>query len=140
LTAAAFGLTLLAVMNPYLSTMEYSHYTMRGGSAGLETAYAQGWSFHPLEIFGFVIPDIFGGINQTYWGFMPFTQIYNYFGIVVLAFGILAVLGKKHRRLAIFMWITSLIFTLMSLAASLPPCLICCSSICPISTNSGCLP
>ena len=120
LTAAAFGLTLLAVMNPYLSTMEYSHYTMRGGSAGLETAYAQGWSFHPLEILGFIIPDFFGGINQTYWGFMPFTQIYNYFGIVVLAFGILAVLGKKHRRLAIFMWITSLVFTLMSFGSFAP--------------------
>ncbi|MDP2173686.1 MAG: YfhO family protein [Candidatus Cloacimonadaceae bacterium] len=113
LTAGAFGLTLLAVMNPYLSTMEYSHYTMRGGASGLETSYAQGWSFHPWEIIGLIVPDFFGGINQNYWGWMPFTQIYNYFGIVVLAFGALALSGK-HRRLALFLWISSTIFTLMS--------------------------
>lgn len=120
LTAAAFGLTLLAVMNPYLSTMEYSHYTMRGGASGLDTAYAQGWSFHPLEIFGLIIPDFFGGINQNYWGFMPFTQIYNYFGIVVLAFGVLALFGKKHRRTAIFLWISSVLFTMMSFGSFSP--------------------
>lgn len=120
LTAAAFGLTALAVMNPYLSTMEYSHYTMRGGASGLETAYAQGWSFHPLEIFGLIVPDAFGGINQNYWGFMPFTQIYNYFGIVVLAFGLLALSTQKHRRLAIFLWISSVLFTLMSFGSFAP--------------------
>ncbi len=120
LMIAAFGLTLLAVMNPYLSTMEYSHFTMRGGSAGLETSYAQGWSFHPKEILSLIIPDFFGGINQTYWGYMPFTQIYNYFGIVVLALGIFALFGTKHRRLAIFLWISSVIFTLMSFGSATP--------------------
>lgn len=115
----AFGLTVLAVMNPYLSTMEYSHYTMRGGSAGLDKAYAQGWSFHPLEIIGFIIPDFFGGINQNYWGYMPFTQIYNYFGLVVLVFGLLALTGK-HKRFAIFLWIASAIFTIMSFGEFAP--------------------
>ena len=119
-TVLAFGLTLLAVMNPYLSTMEYSHYTMRGGAAGLDTAYAQGWSFHPLEIFGFFVPDAFGGINQSYWGYMPFTQVYNYFGIVVLALGILALTTAKHRKTAIFFWLTSIIFTLMSFGSFAP--------------------
>jgi hypothetical protein len=41
LLAAAFVLTALAVMNPYLSNLEYSHYTMRGGAAGLEKAMAR---------------------------------------------------------------------------------------------------
>jgi hypothetical protein len=120
LAAVAFGLAVLAVMNPYLSTMEYSHFTMRGGSAGLETSYAQGWSFHPKEILTFIIPDFFGGISPHYWGYMPFTQIYNYFGLVVLGFGVLALFGKKHRRLAVFLWITSFIFTLMSFGSSTP--------------------
>ncbi len=120
LLAAAFGLTLLAVMNPYMSTMEYSHYTSRGGASGLETSYAQGWSFHPLEVITFLIPNFFGGINQTYWGFMPFTQINNYFGIVVLALGVIALLGKKHRRAAIFMWIASALFTIMSFGSFAP--------------------
>ncbi len=126
----AFGLTALAVMNPYLSTMEYSHYTMRGGSGGLETSYAQGWSFHPWEIISLIIPDFFGGITTEavpgmpqgvgpYWGWMEFTQIYNYFGIVVLFFGLFALLGK-HKRLAEFLWISSVLFTLMSFGKFAP--------------------
>ncbi len=120
LTVLAFGLTLLAVMNPYLSTMEYSHHTMRGGPGGLETSYAQGWSFHPKEIITFFIPDFYGGISPNYWGYMPFTQVYNYFGLIVLAFGIIAMIGKKHRRFSIFLGITSLIFLIMSFGSATP--------------------
>jgi len=120
LMVLAFGLTALAVMNPYLSTLEYSHHTMRGGPQGLETSYAQGWSFHPKEILTFIIPDFFGGISPNYWGYMPFTQIYNYFGLVVLAFGVLALCGRKHRRLAVFLWIASLIFLIMSFGSATP--------------------
>lgn len=119
LLVVAFSLTALAVMNPYLSTMEYSHHTQRGGAEGLDKAYAQGWSFHPKEILGFIIPDFWGGINQTYWGYMPFTQIYNYFGIVVLALGVLALWGKR-KRLALFLWLSSAAFTLMSFGSSTP--------------------
>lgn len=126
----AFGLTALAVMNPYLSTMEYSHYTMRGGSSGLDTAYAQGWSFHPWEILGLIIPDFFGGITTEaipgmpqglgpYWGWMEFTQIYNYFGIIVLFFGCFALFGK-HKSMARFLWISSAIFTIMSFGKFAP--------------------
>lgn len=119
LIAAALGLTALAVMNPYLSTMEYSHYTMRGGAEGLEKSYAQGWSFPPVELAALIIPDFFGGINQSYWGYMTFTQIYNYFGIVVLAFGVLALCGK-NRRTAWFLWISSFVFLLMSFGSFTP--------------------
>ncbi|MDD4232483.1 MAG: YfhO family protein [Candidatus Cloacimonetes bacterium] len=119
LLVLAFSLTALAVMNPYLSTMEYSKYTMRGSESGLDKVYAQGWSFHPKEIIGFIIPDFWGGINQSYWGYMPFTQIYNYFGIVVLAFGVLALWGRR-RRLALFLWLASAAFTLMSFGSSTP--------------------
>ncbi len=123
LIVLAFGLTALAVMNPYLSTMEYSHYTMRGGAAGLDKAYAQGWSFHPKEILTFIIPDFWGGIDnasgRNYWGYMPFTQVYNYFGIVVLTLGILSLWGSR-KALSRFLWITSGIFTLMSFGSATP--------------------
>jgi hypothetical protein len=120
LLAVGFGLTVLAVMNPYMSTMEYSHYTNRGGATGLEKSYAQGWSFHPLEMVNFVVPHFFGGISPYYWGFMPSTDANHYFGIVVLALGILALFGKKHRRKAIFLWIASAIFTIMSFGSFAP--------------------
>jgi hypothetical protein len=123
LIVLAFGLTALAVMNPYLSTWEYSHYTMRGGAEGLDKAYAQGWSFHPKEIISFIIPDFWGGIDdhtgRNYWGYMPFTQIYNYFGIVVLALGVLALWSSK-KGLALFLWISSALFTLMSFGSATP--------------------
>jgi len=115
----AFAITALAVMNPYLSTWEYSHYTMRGGTTGLEKSYAQQWSFPPLEIISFIIPDFFGGINQNYWGAMPFTQIYNYFGIVVLALGVIALFGK-HKKLSLFLWIASAIFLVLSFGSFTP--------------------
>ncbi|MDD3870120.1 MAG: YfhO family protein [Candidatus Cloacimonetes bacterium] len=115
----AFVLTALAVMNPYLSTWEYSHYTMRGGSAGLEKSYAQAWSFPPLEIIALLIPNFFGGINEYYWGAMPFTQIYNYFGIVVLALGVIALFGK-HKKFSLFLWIASAIFMLLSFGSFTP--------------------
>ncbi|MCB5230658.1 MAG: hypothetical protein WCX83_06035, partial [Candidatus Cloacimonas sp.] len=72
IASALFLATLIiagmAVAQPYLSVREYSHYTIRGGSTGLDTSYATSWSFHPLEIFGFFIPDFFGGISPYYWG------------------------------------------------------------------------
>lgn len=120
LAVVAVGLTLLAVMNPYLSTMEYSKFTQRGGSGGLETSYAQGWSFHPKEIITFFIPDFYGGVSPNYWGYMPFTQVYNYFGLIVLAFGIIALIGSKHRRTAVFLSISSLIFLIMSFGSATP--------------------
>lgn len=120
LMVLAFGLTVLAVTNPYLTTMEYSKFTMRGGSGGLETSYAQGWSFHPKEIITFFIPDFYGGISPNYWGYMPFTQVYNYFGLIVLGFGILALIGKKHRRFSAFLAASSLIFLIMSFGSATP--------------------
>ncbi len=113
LLLAAFAFMGLAVMNPYLSIQEYGHYTIRGGEKGLDTAYAQGWSFHPLEIISFIIPDFFGGVNQTYWGWMEFTQIYNYCGLLILVLGFFALIGKR-KKLAWFLWISSILFLIMS--------------------------
>jgi hypothetical protein len=113
LMLVAFIMMGLAVMNPLLSTWEYGHYTIRGGASGLDKAYAQGWSFHPMEIITFIIPDFYGGINQTYWGWMEFTQIYNYCGVLVLMLGFFALMGQR-KRLAWFLWISSIIFLFMS--------------------------
>lgn len=128
LAVVAVGLTLLAVLNPYLSTMEYSKFTQRGGSSGLETSYAQGWSFHPLEILTLIIPDFYGGVAHlengqgvnNYWGYMPSTQIYNYFGLAVLVLGLFPLFYKKHRRLAIFLCASSFVFMIMSFGSATP--------------------
>ncbi len=87
----------MAVAQPYLSTYEYGEYTIRGGAEGLETDYATSWSFHPLEMISFVIPNFFGGISPYYWGWMPFTQVVVYMGVVILLFALIAVFRSKSR-------------------------------------------
>ncbi|MBW6516291.1 MAG: YfhO family protein [Candidatus Cloacimonetes bacterium] len=87
----------LAVAQPYLSVWEYGHYTIRGGDTGLGRDYATSWSFHPLEILTFIIPEFFGGISPFYWGWMPFTQTHMYMGIIIFALALLAIFHWKSR-------------------------------------------
>ncbi len=87
----------LAVAQPYISVWEYGHYTIRGGETGLARDYATGWSFHPLEILTFIIPDFFGGIAPFYWGWMPFTQTFMYMGIIIFVLALMAIFQWKSR-------------------------------------------
>lgn len=93
----ALGISTLAVMNPHLSNLEYSHYSMRGGENGLSKEYAHGWSMHPLELISLVFPNFFGGINQDYWGWMSFTQAYHYTGVIILLLAVLALFISKNK-------------------------------------------
>ncbi len=98
------GLSLLI----YLPAMEYTPFSVRGGSAGggADYNYATGWSFHPKEILTFFIPSAFGFGGQPYWGFMPFTDYPNYMGIIIL---LLAIIGlfRKWELIHQFLVITS---------------------------------
>ena len=66
-------------------------------SNGLDINYATQWSTHPSSIFDWIIPRFHGGMSSeiydgekyphlngknipSYWGYMPFTQSYEYFG------------------------------------------------------------
>jgi len=97
LLAISFGITILAVAQPYFSIKEYGEYSIRGGSEGLDTSYATSWSFHPLEILTFIIPDFFGGTSPYYWGWMPFTQTSMYMGIVMLFLAVSGILFKRSK-------------------------------------------
>ncbi len=96
LLALALIISLSAVMNPYLSTREYAEYSIRG-KAGLETGYAQSWSFHPAEMITFFIPKFFGGISPYYWGWMPSTETSMYMGVIVLILAIIAIATRRDR-------------------------------------------
>jgi hypothetical protein len=89
----AIGLSLLI----YLPAMDYTPYSIRGGSqtGGADYNYATGWSFHPKEMLTFLIPSAFGFGGQVYWGLMPFTDYPNYMGIIIL---FLAIIGLFERR------------------------------------------
>ena len=103
-------ISLLAVAQPYLSTVEYGEYTMRGGKSGLDTAYATSWSFHPAEIISFLNPGFFGGVSPLYWGWMPFTQTNMYMGVLVFLLAIFAAIYSKNSLIKIL--ITVSVFTL----------------------------
>ena len=112
LIVAASALIILMVAQPLFVTGEYTPYSIRGGtgekgSTGLELDYATSWSFHPTEILTWLMPRFFGGTSGEvytgnkveqlkgrqipgYWGHMPFTQAYDYIGVVLL---FLALLG-----------------------------------------------
>lgn len=96
------GIATLAVMNPHLSNLEYSHYSMRGGDSGLTKEYAQGWSMHPLELISLVFPNFFGGINQDYWGWMSFTQAYHYTGVIILLLAVIGIFLAKSKYSKVF--------------------------------------
>jgi hypothetical protein len=123
--AAATILAFAMTGDQYLSTLEYSDYSMRGAdpivpsqqaqekggtNGGLDYDYATQWSFSPGEMLTFVIPSTHGfgwykyqGVltqNQeirlnTYFGNMPFTDAPQYMGIVIL---VLAGIGFWRNR------------------------------------------
>lgn len=113
-------IAFMAVANPLLSVMEYSQFSMRGGSSGLTKEYAQGWSMHPLEYLSTqFFPDFFGGINQNYWGWMSFTQAYHYSGIIVFILAIFALFLSDKKYVKI-MWIGIFASVLMSFGKYFP--------------------
>ena len=114
-----FLISFLAIAQPYLSTLEYGHYTIRGGSTGLSTSYATSWSFHPAEMLSFIIPNFFGGISPDYWGWMPFTQTSMYMGIIVFALALIATLFSKSRLVKTLL-IASIITLLISFGRHFP--------------------
>jgi hypothetical protein len=97
LVLLALLIAFLAIAQPYLSVWEYGQYTIRGAGGGLDTEYATGWSFHPVEIMTFVVPHLFGGVSPFYWGWMPFTQTSMYMGVLVFLLALIAIFDWKHR-------------------------------------------
>ena len=115
----AFIIAFMAIAQPYFSSWEYGHYTIRGGETGLSTSYATSWSFHPLEILSFVNPSFFGGVSPFYWGWMPFTQTSMYMGVVIFLFAIIAIFYNRNRLVKILLSVS--IFTLfLSFGRHLP--------------------
>lgn len=112
-------ITVMAVAQPYLSTMEYGNFTIRSGAEGVGQSYATSWSFHPAEMISFIIPNFFGGTSPNYWGWMPFTQTSMYMGVIILVLAIIAIFFDRRRIVKILM-ATSIVALLMSFGKHLP--------------------
>jgi hypothetical protein len=91
---------------------------------GVQMEYATRWSTHPKELLSWIVPRIYGGMSSErysgdavpsqwrnqpmpgYWGDMPFTQSYEYMGVLALLLAVIGIMGyhrnKMIRSLLIF--------------------------------------
>ncbi len=126
-------LIIMMVAQPLFVTGEYTPYSIRGGTGergttGLDIDYATKWSLYPTEILTWVMPRFFGGISGEiytgnkvenlkgkqipgYWGHMPFTQAYEYIGVVLLfmaIFGLILNFKKGVNKILLGLFVLSL--------------------------------
>ena len=109
-------ITTLMVLDPYLDIFTFQKHSNRGAlsvldnsnetSSGTKWDYATQWSFHPAELISFILPYHFGLQNftmkvknraefiknQSYWGYMPFTQSTHYMGLLVLVLPLISLI------------------------------------------------
>ena len=118
LSGLAIGLFIS--LNIYIPALEYSSYSIRGGSGGgTGFEYATQWSFSFIELGTFILPSFLGFGGLTYWGTMPFTDYPNYMGILILIFAIIG--GYKSKTKEKNLFILSICFAfLLSLGKNFP--------------------
>lgn len=114
LLAAGLGIGIALLI--YLPSMEYTPFSVRGGTAagGADYRYATGWSLHPKEMLTFILPSAFGFGGQAYWGWMPFTDYPNYLGIVLIFLACFGFWSKRKEMIGWFLMITSLFAVFIS--------------------------
>ncbi len=114
----------------YLSTYQYSKYSIRGAppivqnpqdkiqsGGGLDYQYATNWSFSPKEIMSFFVPSFYGfgdieyngplSNNQTvrvntYFGPEPFMEASPYMGVMVILLAFVGFIRNRKKPFVIF--------------------------------------
>jgi hypothetical protein len=98
---------------------------------GVTMEYATQWSTHPKELATWLIPRAFGGMSGEkysgeqyphlkdrmvpgYWGYMPFTQSYEYMGLAVLLLAAFGLWYYRRRPLVMALGLFGLFLTLLS--------------------------
>lgn len=98
---------------------------------GVTMEYATQWSTHPKELATWLIPRAFGGMSGEkytgdqyphlkdrqvpgYWGYMPFTQSYEYMGLAVLLLAAFGLWYYRRRPLVVALGLFGLFLTLLS--------------------------
>lgn len=146
--AIAGGMAFAMSSDRYLSTKEYTQYSVRGSAPITQTKgnkvddtggnsyeYATGWSFSPQEMMTFIVPNYYGfgklpysgpatGGKEvklpTYWGQKPFEDAAPYMGIMVF---LLAFLGFWTNRKDVFvqaLMVISIFVLILSFGNNMP--------------------
>lgn len=148
---AAIILVTLIVAQPLFVTRDYTPYSTRGGQAvtlneeisekdkkGVGFDYATGWSYTIAEFWNLVVPKFHGGTSQelytgnavpqfrnrvipTYWGELPFTQSYEYIGVLVAFLALLGIFFQWKRAIVKSLTLLTLLALLLSLGKNFSP-------------------
>ncbi|MBL8005455.1 MAG: YfhO family protein [Candidatus Kapabacteria bacterium] len=142
LLVVAGALAFATSSDRFLSTQEYTPYSIRGSapivqndqtkqdkSGGLDYNYATNFSFSPGEVLTWFVPNFYGygklaykgpetGNQErhipTYFGQMPFTDAAQYLGIFVLALAIFGAITRRNDTFVQFLAGVSLFGLLLS--------------------------
>ncbi|RMF58191.1 MAG: hypothetical protein D6748_09370 [Calditrichaeota bacterium] len=151
LFVAALILVVLIVAQPLLVTRDYTPYSTRGGKAiklheevaekdtkGVGFEYATNWSYSVSEFWNLIIPKFHGGTSQelytgddvpqlrnrvipSYWGELPFTQSYEYVGIIIVFLALIGIgFGWQRTEIKSLTFLTAFAL-LMSLGKNFAP-------------------
>lgn len=120
-------LVVIIVAQPLFVTGDYTPYSTRGGNAislekdvtdqdkkGVGFDYATNWSYSFSEFWNLVIPKFHGGTSQeiykgskvpqlrnqvipSYWGDLPFTQSYEYMGVIIVFLALVGIVFQWRR-------------------------------------------
>ena len=126
----ALILGVMMAAQPLFLAKEYLPYSKRGKTtidvhakteakgSGVSLDYATQWSTAPSELLVWFLPRFYGGMSaehydgskfpnlkgqmiSTYWGQMPFTQSYEYMGVIFLMLAIIGLLAYYRRSVLI---------------------------------------
>jgi len=105
--------------------------TVKDESDGVTIDYATQWSTHPSELLTWIVPRFYGGMssekytgsnvpalkNRTipgYWGYMPFTQSYEYMGVITLFLAFIGIYAFRRDKMILSLIIIGAFFILLS--------------------------
>ncbi|MGD9488336.1 MAG: 6-pyruvoyl-tetrahydropterin synthase-related protein [Calditrichaceae bacterium] len=144
LLTAAIVLSITMSAQPLFLAREYLPYSKRGkttislnettkksNSDGVTLEYATQWSTQPSEILTWIVPRFYGGMsgeqytgnavpqlrNRTvpgYWGSMPFTQSYEYMGVLSILLAFLGLFAYRKNRMIVSLSFFALFLVLLS--------------------------
>ena len=118
-------LALVSNLQPLWSRIEYSSFSIRGGSSlaenatstGLDLEYAFAWSQGWTELLTLIIPNIMGGASPDYWGPKSVTSGPHYLGAIAFLLLIYALFFSKRREKIVFL-ISGILASLFSLGSN----------------------
>ncbi len=106
--------TIVAICLSALQFFQSSGYTGYSWRANFKYENFISWSFHPIEIITFFLPQFFGLKDATYWGDYGFNQTTYYIGVLPFLFILFSFKIKKYKNYSIFLSFMSLLFLFLS--------------------------